>query len=83
MPFTAAGNKKMQARLIAEHGLDEHGKSIFHQRAVAQRKSPGSGYFAQLNATPAGRKKLKEIARAGAAASKKRRALSEEPKERE
>lgn len=76
MTFTAESNKKLAARLIEKHGVDEKGKSIHHKRAGA---ASSGGYFKKLKETPEGRAKLKEISQRGAAA--KRAAKSSGDKE--
>lgn len=71
MAGTQAGARKIAAQLKIKHGVDAHGRSLFHATigSLGGENSHGGGYFKRLKLEDPVR--LSEIAHAGGDARKK------------
>lgn len=70
MAGTVEGNRKVAAKLKEKHGIDKHGRSLFHATigSMGGENSHGGGYFKRLKDEDP--EKLKEIASRGGIAKK-------------
>lgn len=77
MTATPESNRRLGIKLKEKYGVDENGKSLFHRRVGAMRKTNKGGYFRVLKERGE-TEKLHELAvRAGNNSGKAKRAKDE------